>query len=702
MSSAAPLHHPASAWSSQSNLQPDQAGPPEGPLSPSTSRAAYHSYPPAPLSLPSPTSAADAAQHATTPGPALTNATSDNAEVEKDILGGEVGLKGLFVSPIVNCFSHPTRYLQPWLAVLAFGVIIIGLAVSHQQSQWYWLPMYALLLLLLSPYTRDPAAFFAGSLRSTSKASYSYVFLTASSFTAWLFAKSVSNASTLGYSYGLLGGLAYAGYYFGFWTTAVVVYQLRRLGYRSFMEAIYDKYGWYASLSFCLALLYRLNNEIWSNLVVVGSFYGTAQDANWWTAVAIAAAIPALYIIIGGVKSSMITDLFQGCFVVVYLIIVLAVIVPRAPLPFNHGISWTLKGGGDQLIVSILQGVLSYPFMDPAMTDRAFLGNRKAMIFAFFTGGTMAMVFITLFSFVGIYGKQIGLTSGAPAVVTGHIGTAAFAACSLISVSDSIATMDNTFSALAKLAGVEIYSLFKEWRPRTVFTASKLNMYIGRLSIVVFCIAGVLPLLANPTALSATTVTGTVVMGLGPSIWLLIVQKGPSQGAHRHPWAFLLPFWFGVFIGSVYQGDGSEAGKKLLFWSIGDGNNKILLGTNLYGAIISWGLFFIGWVLPWPKLFDQALPKPSPVTAGEGRELEDVKTVGQQDVQARGFDAAAKVADGGQYDKPAADKVARGEEEEEKTNEDVARRTDTEASEAAPSGVVVVHGGEGEKEEFGY
>jgi hypothetical protein len=94
--------------------------------------------------------------------------------------------------------------------------------------------------------------------------------------------------------------------------------------------------------------------------VVVGSFYGNSQDANWWTAVAIAAAIPAIYIIIGGVKSSMITDLFQGCFVLVYLIIVLAIIVPRAPHPLNSGISWTLKGGGDQLIVSILQGALSY------------------------------------------------------------------------------------------------------------------------------------------------------------------------------------------------------------------------------------------------------------------------------------------------------------------------------------------------------
>ena len=428
------LQHPHdSTWSSsRSDLHSSPSSEPPTPLSPSSSHAAYQAYP-SPLS-PSP------------PHPSSPVDTVPESEREKDILGGEVGLKGLFVSPVIGCFTHPTRYVQPWLAVLGFGIIMIAFGTTGQKAVWYWLPMYALFLLVLSPYTRDPASFFAGSLRSSSKLSYSYVFLTASSFTAWLFAKSVANASTLGFSYGLLGGFSYAAYYTGFWTTAVVVYVLRSKGYSSFMEAIYSKYGWYACLSFTLALLYRLNNEIWSNLVVVGSFYGASQDPSWWTSVAIAASIPALYIIIGGVKSSMITDLFQGIFVLVYLIIVLAVVVPRAPHRFDSGVSWTLKGGADQLVVSLLQGVLSYPFMDPAMTDRAFLGNKKAMIAAFFTGGTMAMVFITLFSFIGIYGKQIGLASGAPAIVTTHIGSAAFAACSLISVSDSIATMDNTVS----------------------------------------------------------------------------------------------------------------------------------------------------------------------------------------------------------------------------------------------------------------
>ena len=233
-----------------------------------------------------------------------------------------------------------------------------------------------------------------------------------------------------------------------------------------------------------------------------------------------------------------------------------------------------------------------------------------------------------------------------------------------------------------------------------MFTASKFNMYIGRIAIIFFCIAGVLPLLSNPTALSATTVTGTVVMGLGPSIWLLVAQKGPGEGKQR-PWAFLLPFWFGVIIGGIYQGDGSELGTKLKFWSIGDGNNKILLGTNLYGALICWfALFPIGWFSPWPKMFDRVLPQKKEQTAGT-----EMHTVRTEKVDALNVKQSPE-------DKPInAIKVEREEmvtavnyakkddaEHEEKTNHDTdSGRSSSEAS-GVVGGAVMVHG---DKDEFG-
>jgi SSS family solute:Na+ symporter len=69
--------------------------------------------------------------------------------------------------------------------------------------------------------------------------------------------------------------LQYAGYYTAFASTAVVIYLLRtRKGYRSLPEAINERYGSLATVSFGLAVLFRLFQEVWSNALVVGGFYG--------------------------------------------------------------------------------------------------------------------------------------------------------------------------------------------------------------------------------------------------------------------------------------------------------------------------------------------------------------------------------------------------------------------------------------------
>ena len=44
--------------------------------------------------------------------------------------------------------------------------------------------------------------------------------------------------------------------------------------------------------------------------------------------------------------------------------------------------------------------------------------------------------------------------------------------------------------------------------------------------------------MASPTALNATTVSGTLIMGLGPPVWFLIFVKG------YRPLTFHLPFWW--------------------------------------------------------------------------------------------------------------------------------------------------------------
>ena len=61
---------------------------------------------------------------------------------------------------------------------------------------------------------------------------------------------------------------------------------------------------------------------------------------------------------------------------------------------------------------------------------------------------------------------------------------------------------------------------------------------MGRLIIIVLAVAGLLPLLGDAKALDATTVSGTIILGLGPPIFALMWVDG------YHPLTFHLPFWW--------------------------------------------------------------------------------------------------------------------------------------------------------------
>ena len=43
----------------------------------------------------------------------------------------------------------------------------------------------------------------------------------------------------------------------------------------------------------------------------------------------------------------------------------------------------------DLVVVGLLQGCFSYGFMDPVLTDRAFLLEPRAMVKAYISGGTI-------------------------------------------------------------------------------------------------------------------------------------------------------------------------------------------------------------------------------------------------------------------------------------------------------------------------
>ena len=56
----------------------------------------------------------------------------------------------------------------------------------------------------------------------------------------------------------------------------------------------------------------------------------------------------------------------------------------------------SLTGGMDLLAGGAVQGLLSYAFFDPVLTDRAFLADPRTMARSFMIGGTFAGLIILL------------------------------------------------------------------------------------------------------------------------------------------------------------------------------------------------------------------------------------------------------------------------------------------------------------------
>ncbi|MGE3809539.1 MAG: Na+/proline symporter, partial [Gemmataceae bacterium] len=120
----------------------------------------------------------------------------------------------------------------------------------------------------------------------------------------------------------------------------------------------------------------------------------------------------------------------------------------------------------------------------------------------------------------------------------------------------------------------------------------------GRRAIVAVALLGNVPLLAyfldertGPAVIAATTISGTMVMGLAP---ILLLGWLPGAGALR----FHLAFWPGIAIGAarVVEGlTGNELFPPAI--NLGQGSYARDLGLNVYGLCLCTAGFLLGALL---------------------------------------------------------------------------------------------------------
>ncbi len=441
---------------------------------------------------------------------------------------------------------------------------------------WGFLIFYGAALYMVTPNARTVGAFFRGE-DNRGREAHQWA-LTASIFISWIFAKSVTNVANLGASYGIVGGLAYATYWLSIPLAGFVIYFLRRsTGATSLVNFLIGKYGRGAALAFTAAILIRLYNEVWSNTAVVGGYYGPTGSPAFIGAALLFTAATLFYSIKGGLRGSIITDMIQATVFIIFLAAVLLLVLPK------HGVTtllnvgeFTLATGVDLLLVAGLQ-ILSYPFHDPVLTDRGFITEEKTMLKAFILAGVGGFFAILAFSGIGIDARLDGLMVGgnAPAAVAQALGIGALFIMTVLMIAAAGSTLDSTFAALSKIVAQELPTIAGRKPPVA-------TLRYGIVAMILIAVLGNLPMIAGAEILTATTLSGTMVMGLAP-IFLLQGWVGYS------PWSFHLSFWPGLVLGVLLA-----VGWIPHTWAIGEGKYALLLGTNLYGLL----LCTMGFLLP--------------------------------------------------------------------------------------------------------
>lgn len=458
---------------------------------------------------------------------------------------------------------------------------------------WTVLVVYGVAMYVVSPRARHFGEFFAS--RGDDGREVGMGMLVASVVISWIFAKSITNASNLGAKLGVVGAVAYAGWYLSIPVAGVVIFAIRRrFGTRSLSDFVVSRYGHAAAMSFLLVIMLRLVNEVWSNTAVVGAYFGAGGTPAYFAAAMVFALFTLFYSLRGGLRSSIFTDAIQFSLGVFLLVFVLALVVPRTGArPLLTTGEWTLRGGVDLLVVALLQS-FSYPFHDPVLTDRAFITRPGVMLRGYLIAGLIAAAFIVLFGLTGVHARLAGIDAGqdAPLRVAQSFGVAVLAMMTVMMMVSAGSTLDSTLASFSRAAVVDVSGRDEGGRvvaPLMRRLGERLAgvdaVRMGRAAMVTAVLIGSLPLFAGAAVLKATTVSGTMVLGLAPA-FLLFAWARPGT------FAFHLGFWPGVVVGVMYA-----AGAVPGTWFLGGGTYATLLGANVFGTLFTFAGYGLGaWV----------------------------------------------------------------------------------------------------------
>lgn len=436
-----------------------------------------------------------------------------------------------------------------------------------QYGQWALIIVSSLVLFLVSPYAKNTNQFFKAEHK---KRAPNVFMLTGSLVISWIFAKSITNAANLGLEYGLVGGVAYAAYYVSFAVAGLLIYKMRTQGnYTSIHHFLTSKFGKSAVTVFSILIAIRLFNEVWSNTMVIGSYFGEIGSSAYYGSILVFTALTLAYVLKGGMSSSIFTDVLQMVLFALLLIVILGILF-GSETPFSvqevaTSGTWSFDLGLNLFFAAILQS-LSYPFHDPVLTDRGFLSSPKITLKSFLWASLLGILCIILFSIIGVYAMANGMSGQAAVEVGKAFGMVLLLIINFIMITSAASTLDSTFSSFSKLASIDL--------------GLGNTLKFGRWSMVLIAVLGTIPVFLNAEILSATTISGTMVIGLTP---VFLFWKTEASKISFH-----LSVFCGLFFGFLLIFHFFPA--ALIFTS---GKYADLLWINFWGIVSCTLLYFI-------------------------------------------------------------------------------------------------------------
>jgi len=439
------------------------------------------------------------------------------------------------------------------------------------------LVIVAVISFIISTKPSGTASFFKG--QSATGEAPRLLTLILSQVTTWIFARSLMTAAVLGYYYGIAGGIAYAAYYLSFFTGGMIIDQLRfKHGAESIQQFLVGKFGAGGVHCYNFVIALRLMSEVFANLLVIGIIFGKSGSTAYITAIIVLSFATLAYSMIGGLRASLKTDVFQmSVFAVALAFIVTGLLgneewsysaaLQSSPFEMDHG--WNL------LLVALLQ-IWSYPLHDPVMMDRGFLADRQTTRRSFLHAGWISIVCILAFSLLGVFAGLHALNGETMMISLSRLlGEPMMTLISFSLIISAVSTLDSTLSSAAKLTIIDM----KLARP---------DVRNGRIAMVLFMLGGLLFLFGGSKDLfSAVAVSGTASMFLFPVIVFSIYGNSEVPS-----WSFYASFITAIAGAALYY---AEAGGH---WSliepmfgIAHKYTKLLLISS---TVMSLGLVFFG------------------------------------------------------------------------------------------------------------